>query len=219
MRGYSYDSSAPADNLIHSNPLMRNNELGLDRCGLKYLHPGPVFTMPFLDGSSITMWRDLDRTCEELARFSTRDAKAYRELLADWELMASVVNEERAAPPLPPAEVDAITRQSALGETMLAIRNASALEIIEERFTDEHVRAFFAWIAFMTLHPLDEPETGLMAFSLVAGRQRFSAILPEVCSNRLPLALARVMEDAGGTILTSKPVVRIAVEGDRKSVV
>jgi len=43
----------------------------------------------------------------------------------------------------------------------------------------------------MTLHPLDEPETGLLAFSLVAGRQRFSWILPEGGSNRLPLALAR----------------------------
>src|SRR5207245_2736462 len=114
-----------------------------------------------------------------------------------------------------PAEVDAITRQSALGETMLAIRNASALEIIEERFTDEHVRAFFAWIAFMTLHPLDEPETGLMAFSLVAGRQRFSWILPEGGSIRLPLALARVIEEAGGTILTSKPIVGVSCTGGR----
>ncbi|TME44512.1 MAG: NAD(P)/FAD-dependent oxidoreductase, partial [Chloroflexi bacterium] len=215
LPGYIHDPCATAHNLIQSNPLMRNNELSLDRYGLKYLHPDPVFTMPFLDGSSITMWRDLDRTCEELARFSTRDAKAYRELLADWELMASVVNEERAAPPLPPAEVDAITRQSALGETMLAIRNASALEIIEERFTDEHVRAFFAWIAFMTLHPLDEPETGLMAFSLVAGRQRFSWILPEGGSIRLPLALARVIEEAGGTILTSKPIVGVSCTGGR----
>ena len=215
LPGYIHDPCATAHNLIQSNPLMRNNELSLDRYGLKYLHPDPVFTMPFLDGSSITMWRDLDRTCEELARFSTRDAKAYRELLADWELMAPVVNEERAAPPLPPAEVDAITRQSALGERMLAIRNASALEIIEERFTEVHVRAFFAWIAFMTLHPLDEPETGLMAFSLVAGRQRFSWILPEGGSIRLPLALARVIEAGGGTILTSKPIVGIRCTGGR----
>src|SRR3989442_648984 len=67
----------------------------------------------------------------------------------------------------------------------------------------------------MTLHPLDEPESGLMAFSLVAGRQRFSWILPEGGSNRLPLALARIIEEHGGTILTSKPVTRVVVEGGR----
>jgi phytoene dehydrogenase-like protein len=87
--------------------------------------------------------------------------------------------------------------------------------VITERFADEHVRAFLAWIAFMTLQPLDEPETGLLAFSLVAGRQRFSWMLPEGGSIRLPLALARIIEDNGGTVLTSKPVTKIVVEGGR----
>jgi phytoene dehydrogenase-like protein len=219
LPGFIHDPCATAHNLIQSNPLMRNNELGLDRYGLHYLHPDPVFTMPFVDGASLTMWRDLDRTCDELARYSARDARAYRELLADWELMAPVVNAERAAAPRPPDEVEAATLQSALGHQMLDIRRSSALEIIKERFRDDHVRAFFAWIAFMTLHPLDEAETGLMAFSLVAGRQRFSWILPEGGSIRLPLSLARVIEECGGTILTSKPIVRINVEGGRATAV
>ncbi len=215
LPGFVHDPCATAHNLIQSNPLMRNNELQLDAYGLKYLYPDPVFTMPFVDGASITMWRDLDRTCAELARFSPRDAEAYRELLADWELMAPVVNGERASAPRPPDEVDSLTRESALGDEMLTIRRSTALDIIKQRFQEDHVRAFFAWIAFMTLHPLDEPETGLLAFSLVAGRQRFSWILPEGGSIRLPQALARVIEESGGTVLTSKPVVRIPVTDGR----
>jgi phytoene dehydrogenase-like protein len=219
LPGFIHDPCATAHNLIQSNPLMRNNELELDRYGLNYLYPDPVFTMPFLDGASITMSRDLDATCAELARFSPADAKAYRELLAEWELMAPVVNAERAGAPRPPDEVDAITKQSALGDEMLAIRRAKAIDIIKQRFKDDHVRAFFAWIAFMTLSPLDEEETGLMAFSLVAGRQRFSWILPEGGSIRLPLALARIIEEHGGTILTSKSITRIGVEGGRATTV
>ncbi|HZK73997.1 MAG TPA: NAD(P)/FAD-dependent oxidoreductase [Clostridia bacterium] len=219
LPGFLHDPCATAHNLIQSNPLMRNNELELDRHGLKYLYPDPVFTMPFLDGSSITMWRDLERTCAELARFSAADADAYRQLLADWDLMAPVVNDERASAPRPPAEVAARTKSSAMGDEMVAIRNATAIDIVRERFREEHVRAFFAWIAFMTLHPLDEPETGLMAFSLAAGRQRFSWILPEGGSIRLPLALARVIEENGGTILTSRRITRIAVEGGRATAV
>jgi len=215
LPGYIHDPCATAHNLIQSNPLMRNNELGLDRYGLKYLYPDPVFTMPFLDGASITMWRDLDRTCAELERFSKPDAEAYRELLAQWDLMAPAVNADRATAPLPPDEVDAAMRLTPMGDEMVGIRHARAVDIIKERFRDQHVRAFFAWIAFMTLHPLDEPETGLMAFSLVAGRQRFSWILPEGGSIRLPQALARIIEENGGTILTSKPIVRIKVEGGR----
>ena len=215
LPGFIHDPCSTAHNLIQSNPLMRNNELQLDRYGLRYLSPDPVFTMPFRDGRSITMWRDLDRTCAELARFSRTDAEAYRELLNDWQAMAPIVNDERENPPRPPQEVAMRTAGSPLGQRMLDIRRATALDIILDRFTDEHVRAFFAWIAFMTLHPLDEPETGLLAFSLVAGRQRFSWILPEGGSIRLPLALARVIEENGGTILTSKPVTRIVVEAGR----
>ena len=215
LPGFIHDPCATAHNLIQSNPLMRNDELHLDRYGLQYLAPDPVFTMPFRDGRSITMWRDLDRTCAELARFSTADAEAYRQLLVDWQAMAPIVNDERENPPRPPLEVAARTRASALGDRMVAIRRATALDLITERFEDEHVRAFFAWIAFMTLHPLDEPETGLLAFSLVAGRQRFSWILPEGGSIRLPMALARIIEENGGTILTDRPVTRIVVEGGR----
>src|SRR2546425_2069487 len=215
LPGFIHDPCATAHNLIQSNPLMRNDELHLDKYGLRYLAPDPVFTMPFRDGRSITMWRDLDRTCAELARFSRSDAEAYRQLLADWQPMAPIVNDERENPPRPPLEVAARTRTAAMGNHMLAIRRATALDVITERFQDEHVRAFFAWIAFMTLHPLDEPETGLLAFSLVAGRQRFSWILPEGGSIRLPLALARVIEENGGTLLTSKPVTRIVVEDGR----
>jgi phytoene dehydrogenase-like protein len=219
LPGFVHDPCATAHNLIQSNPLMRNNELELDRHGLKYLYPDPVFTMPFLDGSSITMWRDVDRTCAELRRFSPADADAYRELLADWDLMAPVVNDERAGAPRPPAEVAVRTSVGPMGERMVAIRQATALDIVKERFRDEYVRAFFAWIAFMTLHPLDEPETGLMAFSLAAGRQRFSWILPEGGSIRLPRALAGVIEENGGEILTSRRITRIAVEGGRATAV
>ncbi|OLE38896.1 MAG: hypothetical protein AUG48_00555 [Actinobacteria bacterium 13_1_20CM_3_68_9] len=215
LPGFLHDPCATAHNLIQSNPLMRNNELPLDQHGLRYLYPDPVFTMPFRDGRSLTMWRDLDRTCTELARFSRADAVAYRQLLSDWQGLAPIVNDEREHSPRPPAEVLARTKAGPLGERGVTIRQATALDVITERFEDEHVRTFFAWIAFMTLHPLDEAQTGLLAFSLVAGRQRFSWILPEGGSIRLPLALARIIEENGGTVLTSKPVNRIVVEGGR----
>ena len=217
LPGFVHDPCATAHNLIQTNPLMRNHELDLDRHGLEYLYPDPVFTMPFLDGASLTMWRDLERTCAEIGRFSPADAAAYRKLLDDWDLMAPVVNGERARPPRPPDHVEADMRAGALGDRMVDIQRATALDVIKERFQEAHVRAFFAWVAFMTLHPLDEPETGLLAFSLVAGRQRFSWVLPKGGSNRLPLALARVIEEHGGTIQTSKAVTRITVDHGRAS--
>src|SRR5207253_5008213 len=97
-----------------------------------------------------------------------------RTLLHDWQGLSPIINDEREHPPRPPAEVLARTQASALGDRGVSIRHASALDVITQRFQEEHVRAFFAWIAFMTLHPLDEPETGTLAFALVAARPRSS---------------------------------------------
>ena len=92
LPGFRHDSCASAHVLIQTNPLLRENELALDRYGLEYLFPDPVVVMPFPDGASITMYRDRDRTAAELARYSRRDAAAYRELLADWDSVKAIVN-------------------------------------------------------------------------------------------------------------------------------
>src|SRR5918996_4775621 len=77
LPGFKHDSCSSAHVLIQSNPLMRNNELGLDRYGLRYVFTDPALVMPLEGGAGITMWRDRGRTAEELARFSRSDATAY----------------------------------------------------------------------------------------------------------------------------------------------
>src|SRR5205823_11438058 len=48
LPGFLHDSCASAHNLIQTNPMLRNNELQLDRHGLEYIRPDPVVVMPFL---------------------------------------------------------------------------------------------------------------------------------------------------------------------------
>src|SRR5919198_1485470 len=59
--------------------------LVLEAYGLEYVRPDPVVHLPFPDGTSLTQWRDLERTCDELAKFSARDADAYRRMIADYD--------------------------------------------------------------------------------------------------------------------------------------
>src|SRR6266508_5199863 len=70
LPGFLHDSCSTAHNLIHASPAIR--ELGLEDYGLEYLHPDPVVHIPFPDGTWLTQWRDLDRTCEEFAKLSRR---------------------------------------------------------------------------------------------------------------------------------------------------
>jgi phytoene dehydrogenase-like protein len=71
------------------------------------------------------------------------------------------------------------------------------------------------WMAAGTVQPFDRPETGLLAYSFVAGRQRNGWSIPKGGSGALPVALARYIEANGGVIQTSKPVNGLMLEGGR----
>ena len=84
--GYAIDSCSTGHTLIQANPLLVNDELGLlERHGLEYLMPDPFAHVAFPDGRQLTTWLDLDRTCEEISRFSDADAHAYRRLIAEYD--------------------------------------------------------------------------------------------------------------------------------------
>jgi phytoene dehydrogenase-like protein len=84
--GFVLDSCSTGHTLIQTNPLLRDDELGLlGEYGLEYLTPDPFAHVAFPDGLQLTGWMDRERTVEELARFSAADAVAYRRLLADYD--------------------------------------------------------------------------------------------------------------------------------------
>src|ERR671932_794653 len=96
---FLHNTCSTAHNLIQASPTLRDDELRLlADYGLEYLHPDPVAHVPFPDGTSVTQWRDLDRTCEELARFSRRDADAFRRLIADYDSVKELVSASRYTP-------------------------------------------------------------------------------------------------------------------------
>src|ERR671922_474901 len=73
--GYLIDSCSTGHTLIQTNPLLVDDELGLlSTYGLSYIEPDPFAHIVFPDGEQLTMWLDLDRSCEEIARFSRRGA-------------------------------------------------------------------------------------------------------------------------------------------------
>ena len=215
LPGFQHDLCASAHTVFQSSPIMRNDELALGSHGLHYLFPEPVVVMPFLDGRSITMFRDRAATVLEIARFSASDARAYEQLLADWDAIKAAHSRSRYSATTSPSSAVAELEATAPGREAVRWRDASALDIVLERFRDEHVRAFFLWLSFMTMANVDEPGTGLNALSLPAGRQAFSWTTAEGGSVALPDALAEIVLEHGGEIRTGAEVTRLLLEDGR----
>ena len=80
LPGFRHDSCGTAHVILQDSPMMRNDELGLADYGLEYIHPEIVCHAPFLDGSWLTQYHDIERTIEQFAKFSKKDAAAYRRM-------------------------------------------------------------------------------------------------------------------------------------------
>jgi len=213
--GFWHDSCSSAHTLIQSSPTLRHNELGLDKYGLRYLFPDPVVTMPFADGRSLTMWRDLERTVAEFARFSPQDAAAYRRMIAEYDAIKKVFGQYRYTPIGYGSSLEEALSSQPDGDLWIQRVRGSALDIINDYFQDDHIRTFMLWLAFMTIQPFDVPGTGRLAYALANGRQHYSWATPVGGSGSLPKALVALIEDHNGMVLTGKKVTDLVLENGR----
>jgi phytoene dehydrogenase-like protein len=214
--GYLLDTCSTGHTLIQTNPLLVDDELGLlGRYGLEYVAPDPFAHVAFPDGEHLTAWMDLDRTCEEIARFSRADAAAYRRLLAEYDEVKHVFGAATFTPVGFGPSLEARLHDHPRGNVWLRRRAMSAWDVVRHEFSDPHIQAFLLWQAYQTLVPVDAPGSGPLAYSIVFGRQRRSWTFPRGGSGRLTDALVDAIEEHGGTVLCGRRVVRLVLEAGR----
>src|ERR1700726_4540647 len=214
LKGFHDDVCSSAHAFLMDNPMMRNNELRLGDYGLEYIDPDPIFHIPFPDGSYLTQWRDLDRTCEEFAKFSKKDAGAYRKMLAEFDAIKPVVMDATFTPigfGKPLNEVLAGQPRGKFWQRRLAM---SAWEIIRDTFEDEHTRVFMLFLSHLASEPADAPGTGRLAYS-TARQQHSGRPIPKGGSGQLTKALAGFIEAYNGVLLTNKWVERLIIENGK----
>ena len=214
--GYVLDSCSTGHTLIQTNPVIADDELGLlGQYGLEYLMPDPFAHVAFPDGRHLTTWLDLERTCEEIARFSKADAEAYRRLLAEYDEVNHLFGATSFTPIGFGPSLDERLRSHPKGNVWLRRRALSAWDVVRREFESRHVQAFLVWQAYQTLVPVDAPGSGALAYSVVFGRQRRSWTLPRGGSGQLTEALVACIEDHGGTVLCGRRVSSLVLEDGR----
>jgi phytoene dehydrogenase-like protein len=216
LPGFGIDTCATGHTLIRINPLLTRDELGLVAdYGLRYIDPDPVAHVAFPDGEHLTMWLDRDRTAAEIARFSAADAASYLRMLAEYDEVKSIFSASQFTPVGFGPSMDARLAEHPRGLLWQRRRVLSAGDIIRHEFSSRHVRAFMLWMAFQTNQAVDVPGSGLLAYSLIFGRQQRSWSILVGGSGRLTEALTGYLESHGSTVLCDKLVTRLVLDGGR----
>lgn len=214
--GYRMDVGGSAHIMIHLTPVVR--ELELERFGLDYIEMDPFAWHPTEDGRWLAYYRDVDRTCESIARISEQDAESYRRFVEFWRAINEGVFEAFLRPPTPGNLLRTMMSgrfgpKKDVAGTLRKIFSSYG-QIIRENFVSEPVRASLLWLAAQSGPPPSEAATadfaGWQSMIHKGGAKR-----PRGGSGMLTQALARRLESDGGAIFTSAPIKRIVVENNR----
>jgi phytoene dehydrogenase-like protein len=212
--GFKHDTHATGMILVMANPLLKQDELGLkSKFGLKFISPDMTYTTLFDDETWMGTYVSLDKTCESIAKFSQRDAEAYRHLATRTIAMAPLLTSGMFKPPLPFGSFMAMLDQSPLGQELIGSMLKSGTAVITEMFEHEKVQMhFMKWLSEGMVHP-DERGTGIYMYFLtaVAHTQEETAVVGG--SQAMSEALGDCIKHYGGEILLNTQVTRIIMSG------
>ncbi len=152
--GYRVSTAAYLVSLMQERVV---RDLELRRYGYDVLPKDPAYFAPYLDGRHMFMYADQRRTCEELARFSKRDAERYPAYESFIEKAASFIEPMLLeappnVPPREPADLAAIARLGwrlarrsprEIGD-LVRMFSASARDILDDWFESDELKLALA---------------------------------------------------------------------------
>ncbi|MGH8313859.1 MAG: phytoene desaturase family protein [Steroidobacterales bacterium] len=220
LPGFRHDQHSMAHIFIHANPLLAADELGLKaQYGLQYVFPDPPMMSVFEDGTTLAIYRDRERTCAEIAKFSKKDADAYRRLAAQAAAWLPMVAASLYAAPAPQGASFAMLDQSPEGREFWKVVQMSTHDVLCEYFEHDKVRMHFARIAGENLVSPDEKATGLGVFVFVGFMEAYGIGVPIGGSGRLTDALIACIRNFGGEVLANVDVARVRTANGRATAV
>ena len=116
-------------------------DLRLKQHGLHIYELEPLEFRPFLDGRSLTLYRDEARNVEAIRAFSERDAEAYPRWNALWARAAEIVNPYRLREPATVAELFATVRGTPDEALLERLLTTGFADLLDEWFESPHVKA------------------------------------------------------------------------------
>ena len=183
-----------------------------------YITPRYEFGQPHKDGTALVFGREIEETLANVARFSEKDAKTFREWNRKAEAMtADILLRERFAEPLPQSEREALLSRTAIGRDFLEVTRQEPLAVVRELFENEHVQMLFlfkvslfgTWLVDTTSQTSPMGSV-IRAFDLESGYQ-----LCRGGSANLARGLMETFIATGGTFQPQVDIERIIVEGGR----
>jgi phytoene dehydrogenase-like protein len=195
LPGFRSDVHASGYQLANLSPVP--GELELEKHGLDLIEPDLVYAHAFPDGRVLAVSRSLEKTVQNIGRYSKKDAET-------WRVLAERFSAEAAALERSPAGMD----QYRFG--LQSMRSWC-----DQTFESEEVKCLFGAFALFMAHAPDDAGGAELAWLFGTVLQDAGNNLVKGGMHHVSLALADHLRSLGGEIRTSAGVEKILVSAGR----
>ena len=212
LPGFRHDVCSAIHPLGVGSPVFQ--QLGLERYGLRWIHPPTPAAHPLDGGRAAALERGLGATAAALGEAGPpADARAYRALLGPLVGAWPELAREVLRPPLHwPRRPFLLARFG-----LRALTSADSLS--RRRFGGEAARALWAGLAAHSVLPLEAPLSSATAAVLGAAGHAVGWPLPEGGSQAIAAALVAALREQGGEVVTGERVDDVAALPPSRAVV
>jgi beta-carotene ketolase (CrtO type) len=191
------------------------DDLGLGAHGLRLIHHDPLWYFPFPDGTAISFFRDVDRTCESIASISAHDAEAYRRFTDLWDQMLDLMEPLDVGPPLRVSRLAGLAGLAGeRGEAAVHLLLSSPRDVAVGWFESDQMRGVMGWMGVQAGTAPAQPAAGL-ALTQLALSHRNGVARAEGGMGGLCASLQGAIESHGGVVQLDSKVDEVLLDGSR----
>ncbi len=187
-------------------------DLELESYGLEHVYPEVQFAASFSDGSSVCIYKDLDRTCKSFERYSKKDAEAYRGFyLRAQKMMDEFIGPATYVQPLPPLDQLPKLVKAEWNREMTELTEKAPKEFVDDLFESDKVKALMLYVICMW--GIDPMQSGVGYLIPLYVNRASNYRLVVHGSHSLAQAMTKDFMTHGGKIYSPYGVKKIIVEG------
>lgn len=196
LPGFIHDICSAVHPLGVASPFFRS--LPLKSYGLDWIFPELPLAHPLEADKAVTLEHSLEATCQHLDTDGPAYLKLMQPLVSHWNELAP----DLLAPLHWPAYPLELLRFGLKGMQ-------PATKLAKKLFIRQEAQALFAGLAAHAIMPLDKSFTSAFALILAALGHRIGWPIPRGGSNSIADALAALLRNLGGEIITEMPVLSL----------
>jgi len=198
--------------MVDYMPVIR--DFNLDPHAIVWVKPNAQTAMVFEDGKSLLLTRMIEDTKDSISKFSFKDAVNFGKVMRSWRrIVDEIVAPATYVPTTTPIEMSMALQKTNVGQEMLELIEQSPLQIINNTFENDRVRALLLYASCMW--GLDPRETGIGFFVPLLLDRGINKCYCYGGSHKFAGALAREIVRNGGTIIDAAEVTKIQMHNGR----